>query len=414
MDGMASLVADYGGPSVEATDSPTVGVFAHHYMDAANGDTSGKMNEWQSVVDGCAGGVNIVIFKWCPGDLDSSADPVAIWDAYRTKLQSLKAQYPTIKFVGMNVPVCSGDEDYRDCNRNIYNLDYCNPYFANNGQPLFDVATVETNNGTVSGANGAQGLYAPWGTDGEHLNDDGSRAVAAGMAAVLAAIIGGSGGGQPTGPIGPTGPTGPTGITGYTGLSGGGEPSPTGPTGLTPTAPPDGGVISSGVSTLSLILRTNLDQAFGKPETPDAITNRQKFCDAVASAIGGGGGGGGGGTVVTTFTAPCLETIQIGDIVYSAADGSVVLSTCTNVATLPAVGIVVGKPAPTLATVQYRDIVLGVYTTLVPGLQYAVSVAGKPITPDNITNAFLQVIGVAVSTSQLMLNTDRTVIRIRS
>jgi hypothetical protein len=125
--------------------------------------------------------------------------------------------------------------------------------------------------------------------------------------------------------------------------------------------------------------------------------------------------------VTGSFELPaiCQPTDQVGDLVHISGDslGGVIQVTkvdITDYSKMPGVGAIIGKSSPTQCKIL-RYGILSV-TGLVPGKIYFVDFDGTPtpIRPVAVGNqkVLIQVIGVAIDSSKLMLNPSFNLTRV--
>ena len=101
----------------------------------------------------------------------------------------------------------------------------------------------------------------------------------------------------------------------------------------------------------------------------------------------------------------CLATDIVGDLVYVTGAEAVARVDPTLSAKMPAVGVIVKKPASTRALVQFSGAVT-VLGALTPGLRYFVGATGQPAAapPAGPGRRYAQPVGIALAPSVLMLN----------
>lgn len=125
--------------------------------------------------------------------------------------------------------------------------------------------------------------------------------------------------------------------------------------------------------------------------------------DASSPTISGGG--------FVEFEANCPSSAAVDDFVYitgPSIGGILQVDTVdvTNLATMPAFGIVIDKTTPILCTVRVSGEVVPA-NVLVPGKRYFIDVDGKPSdtipTPDPGGKAAIQVAAYALDTNRLLL-----------
>lgn len=117
-------------------------------------------------------------------------------------------------------------------------------------------------------------------------------------------------------------------------------------------------------------------------------------------------------------TATCLMTDDVGDFVYFTGPKVGVDYQVTKVDTqlvgkMPAVGVIIAKPAPNRAVVQFSGEV-NVFSGLTPGKIYWVGTSGQatmtPPSPTAGQKRYTQSIGVASDTNKIKLNISNVMI----
>jgi hypothetical protein len=167
-----------------------------------------------------------------------------------------------------------------------------------------------------------------------------------------------------------------------------------------------------------------IDPGSGQPylaslviSTPEQQLFFRQLAVAIASAIGSGGGGGPPPITVqlVQFDALCPSTVAVGDLVRVASAGHVAKTDITDIASLPAIGVVTAKATTTSCTVQTHGIVAGLFTGLTPGLLYYVardSTLGPLPVPTSGETLFWQAVGVALDPTSLVFTPSLTLSRV--
>ena len=112
---------------------------------------------------------------------------------------------------------------------------------------------------------------------------------------------------------------------------------------------------------------------------------------------------GGGGASATDGTYPTSGSIALRNVVAMNSSGQLVQTHSSS--TLPAIGFVSAIPASGQATLQTRGILAG-FSSLTPGHDYYVDVVPGAIFPSYTTGAFCQKVGVAVSSTELLITIE--------
>jgi len=105
----------------------------------------------------------------------------------------------------------------------------------------------------------------------------------------------------------------------------------------------------------------------------------------------------------------CIVTVAVGDAVYVSAPSTVDRANANSALTAPAIGIVVSKPTGVTAVVRVSGTISGL-AGLVAGRRYflATSAGGLVTPPVDAGGNVAQVIGIATSTTTLMVNPEPT------
>jgi lysophospholipase L1-like esterase len=172
-----------------------------------NGQPESKMKDFAAALEQIDDTAQAVaVFKYCYLDITPETNVELLFASHRKAVQEMRARYPNLTFVHVTAPLTRlesgprflakrllGKPTTRDANakRNRFNAMLREQYA---GEPLFDLATVESTrpNGSRSFfQNGADAVYslAPELTDdGGHLNATGRRAAAEEFAAVIGRV----------------------------------------------------------------------------------------------------------------------------------------------------------------------------------------------------------------------------------
>jgi hypothetical protein len=104
-------------------------------------------------------------------------------------------------------------------------------------------------------------------------------------------------------------------------------------------------------------------------------------------------------------------TVNVGDLVYATGSFTADKADRSNIATMPAIGVVVAKPLATTATLLYYG-EAAVFAGLTPGLEYYVGLAGAVEQPSAATpGEIVQRIGVAASATTIVFTPDPTTVK---
>lgn len=213
MAGVADLVREQPALALkivglDEAGSPTGGFFAHARI-GRNEHPATKTDEFARLLDeGLASRVDIAFHKYCYADILENTDAKAVFQHYQQTMTRLRGAYPRVTFVHVTTPlmaVQSGpkalakkmlgrapDHYQADFRREQFNELMRREYAGR--EPLFDLAAIESTapdgrQETISfqGTNGRT-LFAPYTSDGGHLNEMGRRRVAEELLVLLAQL----------------------------------------------------------------------------------------------------------------------------------------------------------------------------------------------------------------------------------
>lgn len=121
------------------------------------------------------------------------------------------------------------------------------------------------------------------------------------------------------------------------------------------------------------------------------------------------------------ITANCLSSDEVGKCVRITGPATGDVYQVTTAApldgggTMPAVGVIIRKVSTTTCTVQVDGLVEGVFSGLTPGKVLFVSEEGglehTPMTPPTGWTAYIQSMGVALSTEVVLLKPNFSIIK---
>jgi hypothetical protein len=165
------------------------GQFFGNWFPSLNWLPLSKITKFDSLIRGGVGAkAEIAMMKFCFVDLptgDSSATATAIFNAYKTMMDGLKAAYPNVKFVHWTMPLTT-DGSSSNGPREAYNNLIRSTYGGR--EPVMDLALVESTrpDGTREMVGGVASMYPSYTDDGGHLNSTGCDKVARALVALLA------------------------------------------------------------------------------------------------------------------------------------------------------------------------------------------------------------------------------------
>lgn len=162
------------------------------------------------------------------------------------------------------------------------------------------------------------------------------------------------------------------------------------------------------VSVVSAEIETSVVSVETQNEVTTAIEEVVSIEIATEGVQGPQGAPGLSGGPSVEINANCLSTDAVGDCVYVTADSilgfaQVAKVDPTDIAKMPAIGIVKSKSSPTVCVVH----ILGILTAgpFIPQKRYFVGTSGNVVdAPPIIRPIFLQQIGVAIDSSRLSVS----------
>jgi hypothetical protein len=109
------------------------------------------------------------------------------------------------------------------------------------------------------------------------------------------------------------------------------------------------------------------------------------------------------GSVDVTIERDCDSSITVGDFVLESLTIPNKVEKCIdNTSIAPCIGVVVSKPSPTKCVVKQYGLQAG-FTGLVQGRHVFLNIDGTP-TSTSPTTGYLQILGVATSSNQILIN----------
>jgi hypothetical protein len=163
-----------------------------------NEDPKSKIDDFRGVMEsGLGAKVDIAFFKLCFIDINPQTDVPALFSHYKTVMDSLKSEFPKVRFIHCTAPLTTMDSGIKlfikrllgkdggssaNLKRGAYNRLIVDTYGTQGN--VFDIARCESTlpNGSrmVRRANGRDcfGLVPAYSTDGGHLNQAGREIVA--------------------------------------------------------------------------------------------------------------------------------------------------------------------------------------------------------------------------------------------
>lgn len=195
------------GPKVvefRPEDTAAAGII--HAFVGENNRPDSKCADFAKSIEKAGGGFDAAVLKFCYVDFNSATDAAAMVEAYAKTLEGLKAGYPGMVFVHVTVPLKASEglkslikkalgranPEADNVRRNQYNELLVQRF---KGEPIFDLAKVESTRPDGSRETFTQDgkayyrLAGQYTEDGGHLNAAGGRRAAREMVKVLASAL---------------------------------------------------------------------------------------------------------------------------------------------------------------------------------------------------------------------------------
>jgi len=181
----------------------------YHSRVGANADPKRKIDAFRDVLHSVSPGTfDVAFLKFCYVDVTEKTDIDDLYAYYRETLAALKLEFPDVIFVHFTVPLTTTSETWKTSLKKLLGKDIWE--YADNVQrnrfndlireeylgkePVFDLAAVESTLPDGSRASfslkGTEfySLAESYTRDGGHLNENGSKVVAAALLEMLAAL----------------------------------------------------------------------------------------------------------------------------------------------------------------------------------------------------------------------------------
>ena len=153
-----------------------------------NGDPVGKLGEFERLMAGGGGAAQIAVFKLCYADFETDTDVTQLFDEYVATFDRLEIAHPDVTFVHVTAPLYAYDASWNNSVQHAFNERLRAEY----GGMVFDLAQVEATDAQGQPVWSRDGitpaLAEEWSADGSHLNEAGSRQVAAALLAFLSQL----------------------------------------------------------------------------------------------------------------------------------------------------------------------------------------------------------------------------------
>jgi hypothetical protein len=212
VDGIKGLAEQFGGGKLNVVEIgkenfPVKNFFAHGKI-GRNESPKSKCEAFQGILrSGLGNKVDIALFKFCYIDIRERDNEKEILNLYKSTLETLKSEYPKVKFIPVTVPLTSNESAWKyiakkmlgketergnNIKRNQFN-ELLRETFKE--ETVFDLATMESKrpDGSREKFNGEKDTYyslvPEYSSDGSHLNDYGSQRVAKELILLLERVI---------------------------------------------------------------------------------------------------------------------------------------------------------------------------------------------------------------------------------
>ncbi len=214
LDGIDAVYGSAGVPTPGIVEvSPGSAAALHPGIDHAfvgvNGDPSGKLRDFEALVDGAGEGVDVALVKLCYVDITASTDVRALFDEYVATMDALEQRHPDITFLYATAPLTTdrswkanvkailGIDDERGPADNAARQEYnalVRDRYGSTGR-LFDIAAVQATSdaGPMSRTHDGEEYFvlnAAMSSDAGHFNEIGSRLAASELIRIVAALQG--------------------------------------------------------------------------------------------------------------------------------------------------------------------------------------------------------------------------------
>lgn len=196
VSGIPALYASYGlGPPNITTDISRInstqgGLFAEFYV-GNNTDPLGKITDFNTKLRTYNNNLDIAFMKFCFVDIVQGVNVNQIFTSYKNTMNSLAADFPTIKFVYFTAALDTYDTNNAVIREQLNSL--IRTEYGATGR-VFDLARIESTRpdgtrvmGNTSG-NVYYQLYSGYSNDGGHLNATGQQLVNTALFALLATL----------------------------------------------------------------------------------------------------------------------------------------------------------------------------------------------------------------------------------
>jgi len=153
-----------------------------------NGEPAAKLAEFERLMAGGGANAQLAIFKFCYADFQADTNVDQLFSQYVATFDRLEQAYPAVTFVHMTAPLYAFDASWNNSVQHAFNERLRAEY----GAGVFDLAALEATDAAGQAVFSRDGvtpaLAEDWSADGGHLNEAGSRYVAAALAEFLGLV----------------------------------------------------------------------------------------------------------------------------------------------------------------------------------------------------------------------------------
>ena len=177
VDGLRATAADL---TIETGEQAGGAAFTEWTM-GFNGEPAAKLAEFERLMAGGGAEAQLAIFKFCYADFQADTNVDQLFSQYVATFDRLEQTYPAVTFIHVTAPLYAFDASWNNAVQHAFNERLRAKY----GQAVFDLAALEATDAagqTVLARDGVTPAMAEdWSADGGHLNEAGSRYVAAAL-----------------------------------------------------------------------------------------------------------------------------------------------------------------------------------------------------------------------------------------
>jgi hypothetical protein len=213
MDGLEDLMQEAGNNSIKIIESDGSNKLPEYYFAHSrvgnNTEPSTKCDAFSEILsEEFAKQLDFALLKFCYVDMGAKDDPTAVYEYYKTTIDSIKKKYPHLTIIHITIPLTTIQTGWKvpikklldkeiqghaeNINRYIFNS-LLKKYYKND--PIFDLSEVESTYPDGSRALFEQdgktyfSLISEYTYDGGHLNELGRQLVAKELVKILDSIV---------------------------------------------------------------------------------------------------------------------------------------------------------------------------------------------------------------------------------